>query len=226
MKGEYRMKIFQWMLAALMVCAMGVAVQVHAQEAESDEVESAEEDEKISAMLKKVLVGVEDVTGKVTFNAEDLALVMKHWESFDDTFDAIEDSSIGEAHKKMSEHQEYLDWAKARELDPDDFFRKSMRVLTCYMKLHFRDDMKAAVAEQRKMMESFRDWMEEDEFKEAMKHIEELEADLDACHRVLASVPGPTDDEKKLIEANRKELANLFFDLGDDDEKEDGDEMD
>ncbi|MBX3460113.1 MAG: hypothetical protein KF696_09175 [Planctomycetes bacterium] len=235
------MRKMKWMLVvAAMFAIAAVAAPLSAQmggkseepskeKEKKEEPENPEDADKLSVQLKKNLKGIEDVTGKVEFTEADLKATLKHHADLDklfegdEKFETLKQSNMKEAFDYIVKNEKYVAWAKKNEVDADAFMRKTLRLRTNFYKLYLPDYLDGIIKKQREMMEGFKDMIPEDEYKTAMAELDKAAEDFKACRKILEGVPGPTDAEKKLIEANKKELAKIF-EL--EEEEEDGDDED
>lgn len=240
------MRKMKWMLAiAAMFAVAAVAAPLSAQmggdkeepkkeepkkEEPKEEPESPEDADKLSVKLKKTLKGIDEVTGKVEFAEADVKAYLKHFEDLDkmmegdEKFEALKESNMKEAFDYIIKNEKYLAWAKKNEVDAEAFMRKSLRLRTTFYKLYLPDMLDGIIKKQREMIEGFKDMIPEDEFKKAMSELDAAAEDFKACRKVLETVPGPTDAEKKVIEANKKALDKAFEMEQEEEGSEGGDE--
>jgi len=220
-------KIWSMLLAALVVGVMSAGAVVSAQEAErpkADDVveekaekdaekEAEKEDGDITAEVRKGMKDIESVTGKVEYAEADVSAFLKHWTAFTDKFGQLDmgESSIKDTFDGLIKNDEYLAWAKERELNAEDYLRKSYRVLTNFLKLNFAKLVSETVKAQRDMVERMRDQFDDEDVNEMLKELDTFEADIKEADKLLQEVPGPTADEKKLLEKHDEALRTLLF---------------
>lgn len=185
------------------------------------------------SQFTKLFKGIEEVTGKVEVTEADIKLFVKHYPEVDkltetdEKFEKLTDTNLKEAFDYLVKNEKYLAWAKEKGVEAEKFLRLSMRIVTVHMKVGMKDTFKEAdkqIEEGAKQIEAMKDQMPADQYKEAMAEMDKARKEMAAMRKTIDALPGPTEAEAKLLEANKEEI-NKAMDSGSDtkdDEKEDG----
>ncbi|MBI3271476.1 MAG: hypothetical protein HYZ53_20975 [Planctomycetes bacterium] len=219
-------------LACVFVCAPAA---VRGQDPAADPKGGDEENQgdfDITAKFTALFKGLDEVTGKVTFNAEDVASFIKNWPLMkkamksDKKFQEIKENSIQGAFEYLNKDAKFAAWATEQKLDKEVWLRKSLRVMSTWMKAIGVPKMVGEGREQlegaRKMLASAQTQMPEEQFKKQEEQLAKASKQLDEMGKVInEKVPGPSEDEQKLLEKSGAEIEKIGGDH--DDEGDEGD---
>ncbi|MCB9932596.1 MAG: hypothetical protein H6841_04150 [Planctomycetes bacterium] len=178
--------------------------------------EGEEKEEDPVADFEKVFKDVDKVVDSVKVTDEDIQSFLKHNDSFDEAmekdekFEELKDKNIKEAFDHAVKSEIYKAWADKNGLKAEDWLRKAVRIMVLNVKVNMGPSMAEQaemIAEQRKMVEGMKDMLGEEEYKEAIKAIEDGEKTLKGMTKVIDGLPAGTDEEKKLIEKYAEKLA-------------------
>lgn len=181
---------------------------------EGEEGEEGEEDPVEN--LKQVFKDVDKVIDGVAITEADIEAHLKYNKSFDEAmekdekFEELKDKSIKEAYDHAVKSETYKAWAEKNGLKAEDYLRKSIRIMVLNFKLTIGPQMKEqqeSLAEQRKMVEGAKEMLGEEEYKEAMKSLDEADKMLKGMVEVADGLPAASDEEKKLIEKYAEKLS-------------------
>ena len=194
--------------------------------------EEPAEDDPV-ANLKAVFKGVDEVIKDVKLTQEDIDSYVKHNESFDkamaedEKFEELKDKSIKEAFDYAIKSDKYKAWAEKEGVKAEDWLRKAVRVMVLNFKLSVGADIDEQIeglAEQRKMVESMKEMLSKEEYDEAMKALDDGAKTLKGMKEIAEGLPAPSEEEKKLIEANREKIDGADEGSGDEDDGEEDDD--
>lgn len=179
----------------------------------------------------KMFKGLGDVTGKVEAAEADFKTFLKNYAEMDkltegdEKFQALSNTSLKEAFDYMLKNEKYLAWAKEKGLDGEKYLRISMRIVTIHIKSSAKDSFKEAekaIEEGIKQIEGMKDQMPAEDYKNALAEMEKAKKEMASMLKTIEALPGPTEAEAKLYEANKKEIAKAMGE-GEGEEAEDGD---
>jgi hypothetical protein len=239
----------KWMLmvaALAMVAAMPLAAQAEgekkpeekkdekpAEPEKKEEGEAKEEKEEgnkddLDKMMRRALKDIADVIGKVEATEEDVKLYIKHDDASDEvtdkdeTFQKLKKENYKKAFEHLIKSEPYVAWCKKEGLEAENFTRKSLRVMTGFIKLHMPAMLDDIVKQQKDVLEEYKDELPEADYTAAVAELKKAEAMFARVKKELDVIPAPTDAEKKLYETHKKALTKIMN--GGDDDEEDIDE--
>lgn len=195
--------------------------------------EEPKEEEKelgFGDMFAKMFKGLDGITGKIELTDADVKLVLKHWKEFDDLtkgdekFENAKNLSFKEAYEYLLKNEKYQKWAKEKSLDGEKFLKQTLRLMSIQMKLMYTESFEESakqIEDAIKEIEGVKEHMEEAEYKEQIKSLNETKAQMQTAVKALKAIPGPTDAEKKVFEANEAEIKKM---MGNDGAEEGGDD--
>lgn len=183
-----------------------------------------EDDDDPVAMYRKMVKDLKDVTGEVTFTQADIDSMAEHMPELDklmdddEEFEDLKEKSIKEAFDYVIKSDKFVKWAKEKGLD-ETWMRKCLRIMTCRWKMMI-PEQKKTMEEALTEIENQREEMGEEMYAMYKEMIEEQAKMLADIEKIFdTDVPGPTDDEKKLLEdeENLEKIDNATSDDEDDD---------
>ncbi|MCB9894110.1 MAG: hypothetical protein H6839_06670 [Planctomycetes bacterium] len=204
-----------------------------AKEGEDKEGKEEPGEEDPVANLKAVFKDVDTVIKDVKLTQEDIDSYLKHNDSFDkamkedEKFEELKDKSVKEAFDHAIKSDKFKAWAEKEGVKGEDWLRKAVRIMVLNFKLSVGpgiDEQIKSIEDQKAMVESMKEMLSEEEYKEAMDAIEEGVKTLKAMKEIAEGLPTPSEEEKKLIEANREKIDAAGG--SDDEDGEDGEEED
>ncbi|MDT8321007.1 MAG: hypothetical protein RQ826_10830 [Xanthomonadales bacterium] len=173
----------------------------------------------------QVLTDLADFTRDVRFNKQDIGNFISYWaevsaldedENWNDFGESMTDSMDFD---ELGNDPEYRAWASSRNLDPDDFLKKSMRIYAVQMRTSFpaqADEMRSELTEER-MMEGMPEGLSAEDRKKMQDLVQAGLQSLEAMEESMLRLPEPTASERALLEAHQDQLIILL---------EEGDEED
>jgi hypothetical protein len=166
---------------------------------------------------------VSEFAGDVHFNEGDVRNVIDHWEDFSsfggvDEEVGAEDKEGGWGNEFPAFDQivgiaEYRAWAEAINVDPEDWLRKSMRILAMIMGeqiLANAAEAEEVLPEQMKMIEAQREQIGEEMYQQMKAAMEASSAMMQETIQAAETLPKPTDDERALLKKYRADLERVM----------------
>lgn len=201
------------------------------------EKKAADEDEESEgvANMRRAFKGLDDVTGKVTFTAEDIKNLIDHWDELDaiikEGVDDDDNKSFKDVYEDVIKNEGYLRWAAQNEFQPQAFIRKSLRIMSSIIRNQVNESLDIGEKQMEKGIEALearKETMSEEQYKkekaQADKEVAEAKKNLVALRKVLKDMPENTDDETKLLKKHKEELAKMMSESDEDEDDEEDDE--
>lgn len=217
------MKLRSLLAVLALIVGVVVAAPINAEEKnsgkEAGKVEKgAAKEEDGPPDFEVLFKDVDKVIGTVNYTADDVKTFKDQWTAGADLlkddaeFQKLKKKSIKEAFDYAVKHASVLEWAKEKKLDADTYMRKSLRIMLQHVKQQIPDQVKAgreSLENARKMVETYKDALGEEKYNEQIKKLDEATKMLDGMEKGFDLIPNPTDDEKKLLEANKDDIQKI-----------------
>ena len=205
-------RIFHWVLCISLFALVPIAA-------------SAQYEVEAKAKLEAMAAEINEFVGDVRFDESDIQNLIELWDEFNEFGEAYEDDEDELINfSEILADSEYRNFASSYGLDPDDWLRKSTRIMMVMYReaiLQGAAAMPQQMQAQLEMLEQQREQYGEEvyqQMKEAMENSAEL---TNTLVETAKKYPQATQAEAKLLETYKDQLTAL---MSEDDEEEWGDD--
>jgi hypothetical protein len=170
---------------------------------------------------------VNEFVGEVRFNEGDLRSLLDNWDDFSEFGENLEKDSEEDSEEmpdfgEILDDEDYRRWASQAGVDPEDWLRKSMRIVATMMRAQVLSNMaivEAQIPTQMKMIEGQRSQIDEDMYEQLKQAMDNTLATMRNMTETAGRLPEPSAAEKVLLDKYNTELSTAM--MGDEDQ--DGD---
>ena len=179
---------------------------------------AGEKESEAEAKLANVYKDIDQVVGKVEAGEGDFKLFLKHYSAIDKLtkadakFQELTEKNLKEAFDHLVKAEKFTAWAKENGVEAEKFLKVAMRIYLLTLKTVGLKATEEKLADSKKEIESIKDDMPADEYKQYMAMLDSVSKDIAAMRKAMAVISGPTEAEAKLIEANKAALLKLVAD--------------
>ncbi len=172
--------------------------------------------------LEQWVAAANDFAGNVRFDEGDMKSFLANWKSLEE---AGEEMAEGEDDEEFIDFQSllkdprYAKWAKSRNVNAEEWLRKSVRIFTIVMGEKMAGAMaeaEQAVPEQMAAFEAQRAQMGEEMYRQMKEAIDASMAITKMNREMWSKLPTPTPKEAALLKKYDAELTELI--VGEDEE--------
>ena len=209
-------------LYCLVICSLGVVALAPVMLAQTVEQTVEETQERFGAWVAEV----NEFVGGVRFEEGDLRSLLDNWDDFSEfgenlKQDSEENSKEMPDFAEILEDEDYRRWASQAGVDPEDWLRRSMRIVATMMRDQVLSNMAIAEAQiptQMKVIEGQRSQIDEEMYEQLKQAMDNTLATMRSMTETAGRLPQPTAAEKVLLDKYDTELSAAM--MGD--EEQDG----
>ena len=188
-------------------------------------VASAQYDDDTEARLEAMVAEVNEFVADVRFDESDIQNLIELWDEFNEFGEAYEDDEDELINfSEILADSEYRNFASSYGLDPDDWLRKSTRIMMVMYReaiLQGAAAMPQQMQAQLEMLEQQREQYGEEVYQQMKEAMENSAEFTNTLVETAKKYPQATQAEAKLLETYKDQLTAL---MSEDDEEEWGDD--
>jgi hypothetical protein len=209
---------------ATIAALLAVSTDLRAQ-AEPTPVEiEIEDDDGVEAMRSRVFafVGALAVyTADVRVGEPELEAVLTHYGALDEIHGDDDPGEVVERAFRDGRYDfeiivndpSYVGWCRARDLEPEPFFRGLLRLEALRMREEGLEGLEVAreeLPEQRAELQSMRQELGEDAYSEGITALEAAAEMVEETRELMSALPQPSQEEVRLLTENRERIRRVL----------------